>query len=144
MKNKILLVITILIAVTGIIWGQCRQFTEEKVVPKVGDYILTGRYHAFVMSEGDQILIFKTLNRNIKYKFIVEKEQSLPANIHFVVKDWQDHIIYDNSKTNFSDTWEFLSEKPQRIKIYISIPKVNNDESNGCVSLVIGMKKVSS
>ncbi len=144
MKHKILIIITILVVITSYIWGQCRQFTEEKVIPKVGDYLLTGRYHAFVMKEGDEILIFKTLNKNIKYKFIVEKEPSLPVNVHFVIKDWQGNIIYDNSKNNFSDTWEFLSDKPQRIKIYISLPKMDDNETNGCVSLVIGMKKVSS
>ncbi len=144
MKHKILIIITILVVITSYIWGQCRQFTEKEVIPKIGDYLLTGRYHSFVMSEGDQILIFKTLSRNIKYKFIVEKEPSLPVNVHFVVKDWQGHVIYDNGKNNFSDSWEYLSKKPQRIKIYISIPKVNTDPTNGCVSLVIGMKKVSS
>ncbi len=124
------------------IWGQCRQFTEEKVVPEVGDYILTGRYQSFKLSAGDQILIFKTLNRNIKYKFIVQGDEQLPPQVHFVIKDWNDKIIFDNSKDNYSHVFEYLSDKPQRIKIYISVPKISDDAATGCVALVIGMKKV--
>ncbi len=123
--------------------AQCRDFTEATLIPQLGDYFLTGRYHTFSMKEGDEVLIFKTLNSGIKYKFIVGADQNLPQNITFIVKDWQNNVLFDNRNENFAQTFEYVSKKPQRVRIYIKVPQINDTPSEGCVGLVIGMKKVS-
>ena len=142
MKKKIFIASLLLIVITSFIRSQCREFTDTAAIPKMEDYILTGRYHSFLMKEGDEVLIFKTLNKNIKYKFVIAKEQSLQTNIHFVIKDWSNNILFDNSLYNYSLDWEYFSDRPQKVKIYIDVPKIHSNPSSGCVSLLIGMKKI--
>jgi len=123
--------------------SQCREFTETELIPQVNDYFLTGRYHTFSMKEGDEVLIFKTLNSGIKYKFIVGADDNLPQNIIFIIKDWKNNILFDNRNENFAKTFEYTAKNAQRVRIVIKVPQINDPPQQGCVGLVIGMKKVA-
>jgi hypothetical protein len=123
--------------------AQCRNFTETSLIPQLEDYLLTGRYHSFVMKEGDEIMIFKSLSSGIKYKFIVGVDQNLPQNFILIIKDWQNNILFDNRTKNFTNVFELKVDSPQRVKIYIKIPLVDDPPKQGCVGLVIGMKKIA-
>ncbi len=122
--------------------SQCRNFTEQQLIPQLGDFLLNGRYHSFLLQEGDEIMILKSLSTGIKYKFVFGVAQELPQNIIIVIKDWQNHIIFDNRIKRFSKTFVIQPQKAMRIKIYIKIPQINDPPKKGCVGLVIGMKKV--
>ncbi len=141
MRLKIFLISFITFLFSFSAYSQCRDFTEKYLIPELGDYLLNGRYHSFKMKEGDEILIFKTLNTGIKYKFIVGADTQLPDNIIFIVKDWNNKIIFDNRQSKAKE-FEYQPDKAERIKIYIQIPQLNDPPHDGCVGLVIGMKKV--
>ncbi len=139
---KKILALFILMSFGCLAFGQCRKFTEEHAVDKLDDnYILTGRYHTFIMTEGEQIMIFKTLGKGISYRFIVAADEPLPQEVVLLIKDMNDKVIYDNRKHNFDQVFDLYSDKPQRIKIFIKIPPRHNPPAQGCVSLVMGMKR---
>ena len=52
--------------------AQCKEFTENEVLPLLEDYVISGRYSAVKLYEGEEILIFKTLSKGISYRFIVK------------------------------------------------------------------------
>ncbi len=123
-------------------YSQCRDFTEQKLIPQLGDFLLNGRYHSFLLQEGDEIMILKSLSTGIKYKFVFGIADQLPQNTIIVIKDWQNHIIFDNRLKKFSKVFIIQPQKAMRIKIYIKVPQINDPPKKGCVGLVIGMKKV--
>ena len=122
--------------------AQCRELTEQKAVPLLGDYIISGRYHSLKLSEGEEILIFKTINRDINYRFIVIGAEELPEDIEMKITDWKDNHIYKKKNKEYSNIFYFENDKTQRIKIYIRIPdaKKSDEPKKGCVGLVIGFK----
>jgi hypothetical protein len=143
MKKLLSFTILILFVLSSnILLAQCQDFTEQKVLPQLQDFLPTGRYHSFTMKEGDEILIFKSLMPQIQYKFVIGADKSLPDKIIFIIKDWDNNVIYDNRFQKFSKTFIYHPKKPMRVKIYIKVPKINNPPHSGCVALVIGMKKV--
>ena len=121
--------------------AQCREFTEKEAIPMLGDYILSGRYHSLKLTEGEKILIFKTLNRGIIYRFIVIGDKELPENIELKITDWNDKIIYHNVNDNYNKIFDYDNKKTQRIKIFIKVPIINKSDElkRGCVGLVIGI-----
>ena len=123
-------------------FSQCRDFTEQKLIPQLGDFLLNGRYHSFLLQEGDEIMILKSLSTGIEYKFVFGVADQLPQNTIIVIKDWQNHIIFDNRVKNFSKVFVIQPQKAMRIKIYIKVPQINDPPKKGCVGLVIGMKKI--
>ena len=143
MKNfKIALLFVFLTILPLLSIAQCREFTEEKAIPLLGDYILSGRYHSLKLTEGEEILIFKTVNRGLKYRFIIIGAEELPKNIEMKITDWNDVLIYNNKDDKYNNVFDFENKKTQRIKIYIYVPKPkdNSDRIKGCVGLVIGFK----
>ena len=119
--------------------AQCREFTEKEAIPLLGNYILSGRYHSLKLTEGEKILIFKTLNRGIIYRFVIIGEKQLPENIEMKITDWNDKVIYHNANDDYSKIFDYDNKKTQRIKIFIKVPEVNNKPKRGCVGLVIGI-----
>lgn len=136
--KKATLTIFILIIVK-IAFSQCIDFTVKQVVPLLDDFLLTGKYHATTLTEGEEILIYKTINRGITYRFVVGFDKSLPTPKIFIIND-ENKIIFDNKKEETS--FDYLSKKTERIKIIIKIPKTDTPppKPEGCVSLVIGIK----
>lgn len=122
-------------------YSQCRDFTHDEVVPKLGDFLLTGKYHSMKLREGEEILIFKTVNRGLAYRFVVMSQSVIPQP-HFMITDWENNVIYDNSKDNNSAIYDYQPKTTQRIKIIIKIPKSSNKTNikDGCVGLVMGVK----
>lgn len=139
--KKIILTLTIAIFVFSYGYSQCREFTHSEVVPKLEDFLLTGNYHSMKLREGEEILIFKTINRGLSYRFVVMSEEQIPQP-HFMITDWENNIIYDNSKDNNSNVFDYKAVSTQRIKIIIKVPKSSSTSNNkeGCVGLVMGVK----
>ena len=78
--KKILLILLFAFS-NAIIYAQCKEFTNQTVIPKLNDYLPTGKYHAMTLREGEEILIFKTLNKGIKYRFVVMSDANIPQPI---------------------------------------------------------------
>ncbi|MBO7438459.1 MAG: hypothetical protein J6T96_08230 [Bacteroidales bacterium] len=122
--------------------AQCKQFSETEVMPQLGEYIISGRYNTLKLREGEEILIFKTLSKGIDYRILVRCVDSLANHLHFTIKDWEDNTIYDNEKNNYNYKWDYKSEKTQRIKINVFVPKSSEDSplKEGCVTVITGIK----
>ena len=93
--------------------AQCKEFSEKEVMPLLGEYIVSGRYNTLKLREGEEILIFKTLSKGIDYRIIVKCVDSLAANLHFTITDWEDNTIYDNQSQG--SPRRFLGNREQRL-----------------------------
>ncbi len=145
LKNNFrLLFITLFLLLLGFsAKAQCRNFTEKQLIPQLKDYLLNGRYHSFYMQEGDEILIFKTLNTGIAYKFIFGISDQLPSNLIIVIKDWTNKVLFDSHTANKKIvSFQYVPQKAERVKIYIKVPQLDPNPKKGCVGLVIGIKKI--
>ena len=122
--------------------AQCKQFSETEVMPLLGDYIISGRYNTLKLREGEEILIFKTLSKGINYRLIVKAVDSLATNLHFTVMDWEDNTIFDNANSSYGYKWDYKSDKTQRVKINVFVPKKSEDTplKEGCVTVLTGIK----
>jgi len=130
-----------LMALPSGLQAQCKQFSELEVMPLLGEYIVSGRYNTLKLREGEEILIFKTLSKGIDYRIIVKCVDSLATNLHFTIKDWEDNTIYDNEESK-SYKWDYKSEKTQRIKINVYVPKTSENPplKEGCMTVITGIK----
>ena len=133
-------IIACLMALPSISQAQCKDFSEKEVMPMLGEYIVSGRYNTLKLREGEEILIFKTLSKGIDYRIIVKCVDSLATNLHFTITDWEDNTIYDNGSQGF--TWDYKSEKTQRIKINVFVPKTTEQPplKEGCMTVITGIK----
>lgn len=133
-------IIACLMALPSISQAQCKDFSEKVVMPMLGEYIVSGRYNTLKLREGEEILIFKTLNKGIDYRIIVKCVDSLATNLHFTITDWEDNTIYDNQSQGYK--WDYKSEKTQRIKINVFVPKTSEQPplKEGCMTVITGIK----
>jgi len=137
MKKATLTIIAMIFA--KIAFSQCIDFTVREVVPRLDNFLLTGRYHATTLTEGEEILIYKTINQGITYRFVVGYDEALPTPTIYIIND-ENKIIFNNK--NGETSYDYISKKTERIKIIIKIPETNSPppKPEGCVSLVIGIK----
>ena len=123
--------------------AQCKEFTETEVLPLLDDYVISGRYSAIKLYEGEEILIFKTLSKGISYRFIVKGDNELPPNIEYSIEDWDGEKIYNNKSDDLKSVWDYECDKTQRIKIFVKVPAVskeNTEPKRGCVTILSGIK----
>lgn len=123
--------------------AQCKEFTENEVLPLLEDYVISGRYSAVKLYEGEEILIFKTLSKGISYRFIVKGDSELPPQIEYSIEDWDGEKIYNNKNDDLKSVWDYECDKTQRIKIFIKVPAVtkeNAEPKRGCVTILSGIK----
>jgi len=139
--KKIILILTLSLLYITSGFAQCRQFTNNEVVPQLNDFLLTGKYHSMKLAEGEEILIFKTINNGLTYRFVVMSENQIPQP-HFLIIDWGNNILYDNETDNNTNSYDLVCNKTQRIKIVIKVPVSSSDHvtKEGCVGLVMGIK----
>ncbi len=146
MKKKNFLFVFVLLAfVIFPIQGkaQCKEFTETQVLPLLEDYVISGRYSAVKLYEGEEILIFKTLSKGISYRFIVKGDSELPEQIEYSIEDWDGEKLYNNKSDEFKQVWDYECDKTQRIKIFVKVPAVSKDNTEskrGCVTILSGIK----
>ena len=139
---RILPIVLFLLTLVFSSYAQCRNFTEQELIPQLNDYLLNGRYHSFYMQEGDDMIIFKTLNTGIKYKFIFGISDSLPSHLTIIIKNWNNEILFESHASQKIVSFQYSPSKAERIKIYIQVPQVDPQPKKGCVGLVIGIQKI--
>lgn len=123
--------------------AQCKEFTEAEVLPLLEDYVISGRYSAVKLYEGEEILIFKTLSKGISYRFIIKGDDQLPEQLEFSIEDWDGEKLYNNKSDEYKSVWDYECNKTQRIKIFVKVPlvsKENAEPKRGCVTILSGIK----
>lgn len=126
--------------------AQCNEFTENEVLPLLSDgnenFIISGKYNAVKLNEGDDMLIFRSLTKGITYRFIAKGEESMPDNTFFVVESWQGDTLFNSSQNGYPKYFDYENKKNnQRVKIYVKVPASGNKPgASGCVSVVTGIK----
>lgn len=146
MRITIIAIIAIIVLWNSQCSAQCKEFNENEAMPLLYDnatdeqFMLSGRYNTVKLCEGDDMLVFKSLAKGLKYRFIVKGDKTLPQDINMVIESWDGDIIYDNKDHNYESAWSYANKKTQRVKIYIKVPKTNAGSStSGCLSFITGL-----
>ncbi len=126
--------------------AQCKEFNDTEAMPLLYDnendeqFMLSGRYNTVKLCEGDDMLVFKSLTKGLRYRFIVKGDKTLPQDINMVIESWDGETIYDNKDFNYQSAWSYDNKKTQRVKIYIKVPKTDNGSTtSGCLSFITGL-----
>lgn len=123
-------------------FAQCKEFTENKVVPLLDDYFISGKYNTLKLKGGDEIVIFKTVSKGINYRFVVKGDKDLPFPPQFKIESWEGKIVFDNSETG-EEIWDHPCDKTERIKIIVTVPEADEDsDTEGCVTVLSGIKSI--
>ncbi len=145
MKKNLLVVFSLLLFLgfSFSLKAQCQDFTEKETIPLLGDFTQSGRYNSAKMFEGDELLMYKTVNKGINYRFVVNWSSELPKQVEFEIIDWENKVIYNNKNNKYAKVWDYAPEKTHRIRIIVRVPGQNKskDAIRGCVSVVTGFKK---
>ncbi len=143
MTKKIILVLVLTLLLPLFSIAQCKEFAKNEGLPLLGPYTQSGRYHALLLYEGEQIKMYKTLTKGIDYRFILSVGDGLPQNTNFIIMNWKKEIIFDNAKNDFDKLFDYSCQKSQRVLIVVKVPRNNNSEKekSACVSLITGFKK---
>lgn len=122
--------------------AQCKDFTETKVMPKLEDFIISGRYNTINLYDGEEILIFKTLSKGITYRIVVMGDENLPANMEMKIENWDGENLYQAHNKSNTHVWDYNCDKTQRIKIIVKVPEraAGAQPQKGCVSIIAGIK----
>ena len=145
MKNikLIILVFSVMAISSGTIKGQCLNFAKSTGFTALDTamFIPEGRLSALPLSEGDNMDVYKSFFKGKTYKIVVVGAGNLPAP-DFKVVNFQRQVIFDSSKNNSTQSWEFTSQKNQNLIISASIPmaKDPNNIQTGCIAVIVGFK----
>ena len=141
-KISITLLISILFLSLKMIDAQCLDFVKTKgfKVLDTEKYIPEGRFDAMMLSEGDNLSVYKSFFRGKTYRVVVIGAENLPA-LNFQIKTMQGQVIYDNTADGNIDHWNYTSEKNQNLMVYVEIPSLYGAQPNtGCVAVILGYK----
>lgn len=142
MKFKIIttLVTSILFFNLKMIDAQCLEFVKTKgfKILDTEKYIPEGRFDAMMLSEGDNLSVYKSFFRGKSYRVVVIGAENLPS-LNFQIKTMQGQVIYDNTSDGNTDHWNYTSDRNQNLMVYIEIPtKYGSQPNTGCVAVVLG------
>ncbi len=122
--------------------GQCKNFTKNKCIPQISPYIYNGQMNSAVLNEGDIAELVLTFYAKQDYRVLICAEEHL-GKIIFRLHDVQNNVLFDNTKYNYANMWDFTSTATQQIRVEIEIPEGLNPSAtpkSGCVSILIGFK----
>ncbi|MCG8697030.1 MAG: hypothetical protein MI922_03165 [Bacteroidales bacterium] len=123
--------------------AQCKGFAKKICKLELIPYIHDGNYHAAVLSEGEEAELYKTFTKGQKYRLAICGSDALPK-IEFKIIDAYKNVIFDNTKHNNINVWDFELESSQQLKIAVKVPVANPDAEfpqSGCVSIMFGLKE---
>lgn len=145
MKNAIIILLTALLSFSliGEAQAQCRKYTKKSCVPKLDPYIFNGQVNSALLNEGDIAELMLTFYADQEYRVLVCGEDQL-GGISFKLKDTNDKVLFDNTKHEMAEFWDFSSNTTQQIIVELQVPE--SDESgdklkNGCVAILVGFKE---
>jgi hypothetical protein len=123
--------------------AQCKTFAKNICKPELDPYIHDGNYNAAILTEGEEAELYKTFYSGQTYRVCICGSEALP-NLEFQVIDSDNNVIYDNSKDDYAQIWDFKTEASQQLKIHIKVPssgKEQEDIKSGCVAIMFGFKE---
>lgn len=141
-KIKTSLLIITLLCGFGVAQGQCFSFAKNVGKAKLGNYIHDGNYNATMLGEGEKAELFKTFFEGQKYRICISKVENLPS-IHFKVLERSGKVLFDNSKHNYSLTWDFAVESTQMLIVELQVLEQKDsmeDIITGCVAVLFGVE----
>ncbi len=141
-KISITLFISILFINLKTIDAQCLDFVKTKgfKILDTEKYIPEGRFDAMMLSEGDNLSVYKSFFRGKTYRVVVIGAENLPS-LKFQIKTMQGQVIYDNTADGNIDHWNYTSDRNQNLMVYIEIPSSYGTQPNtGCVAVILGYK----
>ena len=139
-KTTITLLISILFFNLKMIDAQCLDFVKTKCfkILNTDKYIPEGRFDAMMLSEGDNLSVYKSFFRGKTYRVVVVGAENLPA-LNFQIKTMQGQVIYDNTTNGNITHWNYTSDRNQNLMVYIEIPSsYKTQPKTGCVAVVLG------
>ena len=139
-KTTITLLILILFFNLKTIDAQCLDFVKTKgfKILNTEKYIPEGRFDAMMLSEGDNLSVYKSFFRGKTYRVVVVGAENLPA-LNFQIKTMQGQVIYDNTANGNTTHWNYTSDRNQNLMVYIEIPSsYQTQPKTGCVAVVLG------
>ncbi len=143
MKSKIIITIIISILLFNLkaIDAQCLDFVKTKgfEILNTEKYMPEGRFDAMMLSEGDNLTVYKSFFRGKTYRVVVIGAENLPA-LNFKIKTMQGKVIYDNTTDGNKTQWNYTSDRNQNLIVYIEIPVKQTQPNTGCVAVVLGHK----
>ena len=139
-KISITLFISILFINLKTIDAQCLDFVKTKgfKILDTEKYIPEGRFDAMMLSEGDNLSVYKSFFRGKTYRVVVIGAKNLPA-LNFQIKTMQGQVIYDNTTHGKINHWNYTSDRNQNLMVYVEIPSAYGTKpETGCVAVVLG------
>jgi hypothetical protein len=141
MNYKVIL--TILFVITAYNSNsQCLDFVKTKgfQILDTEKYVPEGRYDAMVLSEGDNLSVYKTFFRGKTYRIVVTTEETI-TSVHFQVKTMQGQVIYDSKDNPGLKFWDYTSDKNQNLIVFVDLlPPKTAKVNSGCVAVILGYK----
>lgn len=143
MKPKTIFILFIFITITGIFSAraQCLDFVKTAgfQILNTDTHVPEGRFDSMILSEGDNLTVYKSFFRGKTYRIVVLGEENLPP-LKFKVKTMSGDVIYENYNDG-SKYWDYTSDRNQNLVISIEIPyKTGSQPKSGCVAVVLGYK----
>ena len=145
MKHTInfLLFIGLIFSLQMTTFGQCKSFTKNECKPKLSPYIYNGQLNSAVLSEGDVAELLLTFYGGQDYRINICSHETL-GKIQFQVFDTEKNLLFDNTKNDLRNTWDFKSNSTQQLIVRVTVPEEKNRSGmvqNGCVSILVGFKE---
>ncbi len=122
-------------------YGQCIGFVKSIAKPLLGDFVHDGNYNATILGEGESAELIKTFFEGHQYRLVVTGVKSLP-DIHFVVMDMDQKILFDNAKFGYIQKWNFKMESTEKLIVKLQVLENDDPSKNtgGCVAILFGVK----
>jgi hypothetical protein len=143
MKPKTFIITLIFTTITGIfsLHAQCLDFVKTKgfQILDTDKHVPEGRFDSMILSEGDNLTVYKSFFRGKKYRLVVLGADDLPK-LKYKVKTMSGDVIYDNN-TDGKTYWDYTSDRNQNLVISIEIPpNTGSQPKSACVAVIMGYK----
>jgi hypothetical protein len=141
MKAKTIYILIILFISSVSIHAQCLDFVQTKgfEILDTDTHVPEGRFDAMILSEGDNLTVYKSFFRGKTYRVVVLGAETLPG-LQYKVKTMNGDVIYENINDD-SKFWDYTSDRNQNLIISVEIPyETGTQPASGCVAVILGYK----
>lgn len=126
----------------GSAYSQCRTFVKNNCKEAMGEYVPGENFNAAKMSPGDEAEVQMTFYQGEKYRLLVCAHPVL-GKLEFQVLDTEGNVLFDNTKKDLTDHFDFSVAGTQQFTIKMKVPKIENATlaPQGCVAILVGRKE---
>lgn len=141
--NLILIALAVMVFLPQTGSAQCKTFAKNICKPNLNPYVHDGNYNAAILTEGEEAELYKTFYSGQVYRISICGSEAMPK-LEFEVIDSDNNVLYDNTKHDHAQTWDFKTQASQQLKIHVKVPSSGKDQSeikSGCVAIMFGFKE---